>query len=420
MGLASKAGARLLVAVWAATTWPVTTGACRAPGKASETASQAASQAASKDAPLAAPKLSPAPPPRGKLIAILYSSNLLGAYAPCACTLPLGGIARRATVIARARGETDATLVVDAGDLFTPMPEAGESERRARLLATAYVRGGLVAFTPGEHDLALGLPLLRRVIAATGLPVVSANLYGPDGRRLFDADRLVDAGGVKLGVFGVSAPPSPADAARFRAAGVEARDPAAAAGEAVRSLRARGAAVVVALVHVGAPADSRRLVGAVEGIDWAVLGHSGLNLETPEEVGGARLLEAMSEGKNLGRLDLHLVAGSLAFVDRGERDEIAAILEDHRRQLAEYDRPVGDTDPAALLEYRDTRRRQIQIAIDRETALLARLPQAITGSWFDNRVVALDAGTPDEAGVARLVEDYRRRASRPTGHPADR
>jgi 2',3'-cyclic-nucleotide 2'-phosphodiesterase (5'-nucleotidase family) len=360
-----------------------------------------------------------APPPRGKAIALLYSSNLLGAYAPCACTLPLGGIARRATLIARARVDADAVLIVGAGDLIAPADPArgaDDSERRARRMAEATVRAGLTAFTPGERDLALGVSALRRVAAAAGLPITTANLYGSDGQRLFEADRLVDAAGVKVGLFGVSAPATPADAAHWRAAGIEVRDPADAAREAVRSLRAHGAAVVVALVHVGAPAESRRLIAAVDGIDWVVLGHSGLNLEAPEKVGGARLLEAMSEGRDLGRLDLHLVGNSLAFADRGERAEIADILADHRRQLTEYDRPLGDTDPASLLEYRDSRRRQLQQAIDRESALLARLPEAITGSWFENHILALGPGIPDEPAVAKLIGDPRDGGTRSGSH----
>ncbi len=386
----------------------IAAGACRKPASGSATAPRASPTA-------------PPPPQRGREIALLYSSNLLGAYAPCACTPPQGGLARRATLIARARAEANAVLFVDAGDLLAPSPDADagkpdDAERRARLLATAATRGGLTAFTPGERDLALGLPMLRRVAAATELAIVSANLYGPGGERLFEADRLVEAAGVRVGLFGVSAPPSPADAARWRAAAIEARDPVDAAREAVRSLRARGASVVVALVHVGAPAESRRLVAAVAGIDWVVLGHSGLNLEAPEKVGGARMLEAMSEGKNLGRLDLHLVGGGLAFADRAERGEIAGILADHRRQLTESVRPLGDTDPAALLEYRDSRRIQLQRAIDRESALLARLPEAVSGSWFENRILALDPEIPDDASLAKLVEAYQRARPRAGGH----
>ena len=107
------------------------------------------------------------------------------------------------------------------------------------------------------------------------------------------------------------------------------------------------------MVHVGSADDNRKLVSAVPGIDWAVLGHSGMNLELPEKAGSARMLEAMMKGRNLGRLDLHVVGDSLAFTDRGERAEIETILADHRSQLTEYDRRLGETDPAAMRDYYD-------------------------------------------------------------------
>jgi hypothetical protein len=320
-------------------------------------------------------------------------------------------------VIDRARGEADAALVLEAGDLFLPQPgafvggkrpDAGEIERRARLLSAAYGRIGTSAFLPGERDLALGVPLLRRLAKQANLPLIAANLYGPDGKRLFDADRIVDAAGVKVGVFGVTTPPTPDDAAALKAAGIEARDPVAAARDEVAGLRARGATIVVALVHVGDGNANRKLLGAVPGIDWAVLGHSGMNLEMPEKVGGARMLEAMGKGKHVGRLDLHVVGDKLSFTDRGERAEIETILADHRRQLTDYDKRLGDTDPATMRDYYEQRRKEIEKAIARESALLQQLPAAITGSWFENRIIPLDATTPDQPGVAILVDAYNK------------
>jgi len=372
---------------------------------------------AAPPASAAAPALA-TPPPRGKLIALLYTSNTGGDYEQCGCPVhPLGGVARRATVIDRARAEADAALVLDAGDLFLPdrgrlpagkPPDPGEVERRGRLLAAAYGRTGTTALLPGERDLALGLPLLRRLAKQARLPLLASNLYGRDGKRLFDADRIVDAAGVKVGVFGVTAARTPQDAAAWRAAGIDAREPAAAAREEVGSLRGRGAKIVVALVHVGDVGANRQLVAAVPGVDWAVLGHSGLNLEMPEKVGRAQMLEAMTEGKNVGRLDLHVVDDSLVFTDRGERAEIETILADHRRQLTEYDKRLGETDPAAMRDYYEQRRKEIETAIARESALLDKLPAAIKGSWFENRIVPLDAATPDQQGVANLVGAYNR------------
>ena len=246
---------------------------------------------------------------------------------------------------------------------------------------------------------------------------MSANLYGRDGKRLFDADRIVDAAGIKIGIFGVSATD---DRAPWQAAGIDARDPTAAARDAVASLRARGAAVVIALVHVGAAPESRKLLEAVPGIDWAVLGHSGMNLEIPEAAGGAHMLEAMINGKHLGRLDLHVVGDSLKFVDRGERAMVETMLADHRQQLTEYDKRLGETDPAAMSDYYRERRKQVEQAVARETELLKRLPVAITGSWFENRIIPLDAETPNQTGVAVLVDGYNRESARraAAGKPA--
>ncbi len=402
------------------------TGACRR-GK-SDKAGKPAADATPTAAATAPAPTPPAPtPPRGKQITIAYASNLLAEYEPCGCPVhPLGGIARRATQIDRARSEADAVLVLDAGDLFLPpregfhdgkTPDPGEVERRGRLLAASYRRMGTTALTPGERDLAIGLPLLRRLAKAGGIPIVSANLFGRDGKRLFDADRIVDAAGTKIGIFGVSATD---DRAPWQAAGIDARDPAAAARDAVASLRARGAALVIALVHVGQAAESRKLLEAVPGIDWAVIGHSGMNLEIPEVAGGARMLEAMINGKHLGRLDLHVVQNSLAFVDRGERAMVETMLADHRRQLTDYDQRLGETDPAAMRDYYADRRKQIGQAIARETELLKRLPATITGSWFENRIIPLDAETPDQTGVAVLVDGYNRETARraAAGKPA--
>jgi 2',3'-cyclic-nucleotide 2'-phosphodiesterase (5'-nucleotidase family) len=395
VGLASNTRARLASAALV-----VALVGCRNEPAVSPTAGSALS---------APPPADAAPPaaPRGRQIALLYSSNLDGKYAPCNCAVqPLGGLARRATVTARARAEADATLVVDAGDLFLPQGSRAETERQANLVAAGIAGGGIDAFTPGEDDLAIGVPLLKKVTAAFKIPVVSANLYGRDGQRLFAADRLLDVAGTRIGVLGVTAPPTATDANRWRDAGIVVRDPADAARESAEALRARGAQIVVALVHAGLPAENRRLAAAMTGVDWAVLGHSALNLESPESSGGARLLEAQSEGKNLGRLDLHLVGAARTFVDRGERAEIASILADHRRQLHDDDHTLGELDPASAVAYYQQRRRDLGAAITRETALLARLPAEITGSWFENHIIPLDRSIPDDPGVATLVRGY--------------
>jgi hypothetical protein len=369
------------------------------------------------------------PPPRGRVVSIVYTSNVGGEYERCGCPVhPLGGLGRRAAEVDRIRAESDGVISVDAGDLFLPAeegptrgrpPVATELERRARLLAAATARLGVTAFTPGERDLALGVPLLSRVLADAKVPVISANLVDARGRLLFPADRVVEVAGVKVGIFGVTAT-SPPDPARWRAWGAAARDPAAAARAEVTALRARGARVVVALVHVGGTPDSHKLLRETPGIDWAVLGHSGRNLEVPEMVPtaggqGARELEAMSLGRNLGRLDLHVVEGdgAGAFADRGARAQLRAIVLDHEQQIADYEKRLPTTErQLTLRSYYDKRLEALHAAVARETRALAAIPARLQGNWFENRIVPLDTGVPDQPGVGALVAAYDRESDR--------
>lgn len=351
---------------------------------------------------------------------MVYSSNVNGEIERCGCAVnPLGGFARRAAEVERIRGEVDGIVSVDAGDLFLPWAEAPkrgtarEVERRARVIAEAYGQMGVLAVTPGEADLALGPVVLARVLGEAKVAGVSANLTDLKGQAVFEAERIVDVAGVKVGIFGVTA----ADAVKARAEGWVVRDPVVAARAAVASLRARGVKIVLALVHVGPMTESRRLLREVPGVDWAVLGHSGRNLELPEPAGGARMVEAMAGGRNLGRVDLHVVAGDGRgpYAERAARAQLESILADHRHQVAEYERLLPLPDKPEPREFYEKRLADLRRAIARETAELAAMPPRVSGNWFDSRVIPLDTALPDQPEMAALVDAYKRaRPARPT------
>jgi 2',3'-cyclic-nucleotide 2'-phosphodiesterase (5'-nucleotidase family) len=291
-------------------------------------------------------RLPAAPRPRGTLLTVLYSANLLGEYE----AHPLGGLARRASFAEATRQSSDGLVQVDAGDALLPPlvpiggkdPDPREVERRARLLATGLGRLHLDAITPGETDLALGLGRLKRI--AHGLPLVASNLIDRGGRPLFAADRLVTAAGVRVGIFGLVGATA-ADAARWEKDGVRIEPLEETARKEVEGLRKRGAAVVVGLFHLPeGPAQARR-IGAAAGVDVVILGHdahaemvggapaaatapghgdggadAGRQGADAGAEGGPPVLEAHHHGTDVGRLDLHVVDGDasrFADVDTG-------------------------------------------------------------------------------------------------------
>ncbi|MEP6654908.1 MAG: hypothetical protein ABJA82_16210 [Myxococcales bacterium] len=363
---------------------------------------------------------------RGTAIALLYSSNLQGEYENCGCAShPLGGLVRRATVIDRARAESDGVLIVDAGDLLLPAvfhddkrqpPATGEVERRALLMLRAYGRMGVHAFLPAERDLAVGPARLARLLKTTGVPAVASNLRdGRDGKRrpMFERDRLVTVAGVSVGIFGV-VQPQPEDQALWRRWRISAADPTDTAREEVASLTARGARVIVALLHLGPAGAAEKLLLQVPGISFAVQGHSDQQLESPPTFGGARLVEAMSMGRLAGRLDLHVVDGATTFADKGERAQLLTIIADHRRQLADLEKRAAEDKTEQLRDYYKLRREGISAAIIRETELARRLPGVVRGSWYENRIIPLDESIPDHPGIAVLVAAYNAESVRRT------
>jgi hypothetical protein len=234
----------------------------------------------------------------------------------------------------------------------------------------------------------------------------------------FNSDRVVDVAGVKIGLFGLIRA-LPEDAERWKAWRLEARDPVAAARDEVVALHARGARIVIALVHAGPHEEARKILQAAPGIDWAVLGHSALNLETPDDVGGTRVVEAMSMGKDFGRLDLHVVgdsgdggvAGTVRFADRGRRAQLLGILRDHEHQVADYRARAADQPPIMQAHFAEQiAKLDKSIAHDREQ--LREHPAEVHGSWFENRILPLDAAIPDQPGVALLVAAYNRENQR--------
>ena len=217
-----------------------------------------------------------------------------------------------------------------------------------------------------------------------------------------------------IGIAGVTAPPTPEDRQAWRAPpGSTLAIRPRRCGTRRRRCAPAAPQLVVALVHVGERADVRKLLDAAPGVDWAVVGHGNMRFDTPEEAGGARLLQGLGNGKELGRLDLHVVGGGVRFADGGASG----------RSSRPSSRTTGGSSPTTIggsrrpirSRVRDffvSRRAAMQKAIATEEALLARLPTAVSGSWFENRLLPLDAATPDQTGVALLVDAYNRESVR--------
>jgi 5'-nucleotidase len=221
----------------------------------------------------------------------------------------------------RARGPS---LLLDAGDSAQGTIEASLSEGDAVTAGLSAL--GVDAAALGNHDLDFGQEAARRRIAAAPYPTLAANLRDartgrmPDWKNL-EPDRLFRfPGGAVVGVFGLSTPSTPRQTMPANAAGLRFGKLAREAERQARDLRARGADLVVGVVHAGgscrefaSPDDlsscdprgellslARALPAGL--VDALVGGHT--HGYVSHRVNGVALLQAGSRGEAVGWLTL--------------------------------------------------------------------------------------------------------------------
>lgn len=97
-------------------------------------------------------------------------------------------------------------LVLDSGNaLFANAGVATEPEKaRAAFILRVMEKLGTRAMAVGQRDLSAGLPYLEKLAKTSKVKLLSANLQR-GGTRVFDAGVVIDVGGVKVGLVGLTA-----------------------------------------------------------------------------------------------------------------------------------------------------------------------------------------------------------------------
>ena len=139
--------------------------------------------------------------------------------------------------------------------------------------------------TIGNHEFDYGYAQLAENMKAAKFQVLCADVLGADGKTIFDANTIIEKGGVKIGFFGLETPeaqtkanPKLIQGLKFLA-GADGKELYDCAAAQVADLKAKGADLVVCLAHLGTdgssePYTSYDLAKNVKGIDFIIDGHS--------------------------------------------------------------------------------------------------------------------------------------------------
>jgi len=207
------------------------------------------------------------------------------------------------------------SVLLDAGDALHGLPIA--TLLRGEDIVALMSAAGYDAMAVGNHEFNYGWARLRELNGMAGFPMLASNIrLRKDGAALLEDTAMIEVGGVKVGLFGLttegaahSTMPAYVEGLAFEAAVTIANAKAA-------ELRGQGALVVVALCHMGCvPCEGGTLTPglaqAVPEIDVIIDGHSHTALPEGMTENGVLIAQAGEHGKNLGKVTVALEDGKV-------------------------------------------------------------------------------------------------------------
>ncbi len=319
------------------------------------------------------------------LVTIVATAEVKGTPEPCGCNSdPLGDVARVATL-------ATGGLWLDAGSLLYD-PEAMSVDRRPQADATA----AQLAKIYRTVEVGLGAGDLPRGAAHVGPPRQACNVTGVPTAA--PHVRVVD--GVRIGVFGVVEP-----ARLAGAAGVSATPAAVAAKAAIATLRKEHAQVVVALCGMSRT-ETRALVKAVPGIDFAIVGAEvGDGMSEPEPASGGFIVAPADLARYAAKLTLEVHgAGKLqAFAGEPGRkrqlDRTDKRVVDLKTQLAAFAK-----DATADKTFVAARQAELDGLVAERTKLASQKLTPPTGSWFTYELTPINHKIARDPAIAAQLK----------------
>ena len=237
------------------------------------------------------------------------------------------GLAKIATLIARARKENPNALLVDSGDTIQGTPlqyyhnKKNNTPRDPMMLVMSSLHYD--SMTVGNHEYNFGLKVLEKARSEAEFPMLSANTYEKGTQKTHYQPYIVkEVSGVRVGILGLTTPGIPNWENIPNYAGLEFREPVSEARKWVAELRGKERAdLVIVTMHMGLEEDLRTgeinpgqvtnenravaIAREVPGIDAIFMGHT--HKDTPSiYLNGVLITQANHWGRHLARADFYM------------------------------------------------------------------------------------------------------------------
>ena len=256
-------------------------------------------------------------------LVIFHTNDAHGGFAPEPAMwrddkAPAGGIVALAAHLAQERKGAAPSLLLDGGDFMTGNIICDLSVDGVIGGAWQDLRNliGYDCGVVGNHEFDQGIDNARKLFARANFPIIAADILDAQGKPLFAPGPVViERGGLRIGIIGVSCAGLFEVTAPNRTAGLSLRHQDEVVREQLKDLLPR-TDLQVLISHSGVQGDEALAkVLAGSGLDVIVGAHSHTRLKEPKLVGGILIVQAGANLKNLGRLDLNVKDGRVVGYD---------------------------------------------------------------------------------------------------------
>jgi hypothetical protein len=336
-------------------------------------------------------------------------ANVAGALDPCGCVEDmLGGADHAAALIRSRRQEATSAVMVGAGPMLFMNPTLNEASRaqdlwKAEALADALRTMGLAAWAPGFNDWAASAEKLAELRSKSSARLLAGNLEGTAG---LEASAIVEAGGYKIGLAGVSVP----SIAGALPEGVKITEAGPALARAKQKLDAGQAQIRIALLAMPR-GQAIRLIESAPDFDVAVIGKfiergEANDAPTPPVlIGKTLVLQPPNHLQSISIVDLFVRGGSFEFKD-GSDIGSAERKQSLQRRVGELEQRIRDAQSGGARAEDLAARRADLDRVKRELATLAKPSSPPEGSFFRYELADVREKLGSDPSVAKRMEAY--------------